>query len=424
MVNDDVKYSGKVRKCRISRNKKRYWKKGTQIQDTEDFLCEVQADAVKDVKNQSDDNLFTVEREPDHNNFKLTRRQMAALMKRLKKKELVTKEDNVPKRQVRKMLLETPRKQVADKASFPQNTAFQTRELYDLWGKDDQHSQKEVSASEEYYFLTTKKKLPQEPKTLKHITSILQHVEIAPAGASYNPPVSKYLDYVTEAAEEEKRKIKESEKLERELALLKEKYATREEIELELRTTLDGSGDNSDEILEDANEMELNDSGEKELKIKQKKRKTRKARYLERMERKRKEIESITGFQKEQMHLIYSTRKLNKEISKEIQKREELAKKRKVHKLIKKFAGTQRLGRGKFEPCEKSVLLTEELPGSLRELKPQGNVLAERLKSLQKRNMLPIPGEKRQRRKLKNRLRIKEREDRKHQEVKLGTRLI
>ncbi|EJW89084.1 hypothetical protein WUBG_00006 [Wuchereria bancrofti] len=261
MVNGDVKHSGKMRNCRISRNKKRYWKKGTQIQDAEGFLCEVQADAVKGVKNQSDDNLFTVEREPDHNNLKLTRRQMAALMKRLKKKEPVTKEDNVSKRQVRKMLLEKPRKQVTAKASFSENTAFQTRRLYDLWGRDDQHSQKEVSVAEEYYFLTTKKKLPQEPKTLKHITSILQHVEVAPAGASYNPPVSKYLDYVTEAAEEEKRKIKESEKLERELSLLKEKYATREEIELELRTTLDDSGDNSDEILEDANEMELNDSG-------------------------------------------------------------------------------------------------------------------------------------------------------------------
>lgn len=38
---------------------------------------------------------------------------------------------------------------------------------------------------------------------------------------------------------------------------------------------------------------------------------------------------------------------------------------------MKKFASTQRLGRGKFEPYEQSVLLTEELPGSLRELKPQ-----------------------------------------------------
>lgn len=47
MMNDDLKPSGKIRKCRISRNKKRYWKKGTQIQDAEDFLCEVQVDAVK-----------------------------------------------------------------------------------------------------------------------------------------------------------------------------------------------------------------------------------------------------------------------------------------------------------------------------------------------------------------------------------------
>lgn len=38
---------------------------------------------------------------------------------------------------------------------------------------------------------------------------------------------------------------------------------------------------------------------------------------------------------------------------------------------MKKFAGTQRLGRGKFEPYERPVLLTEELVGSLRELKPQ-----------------------------------------------------
>ncbi|EJD76498.1 hypothetical protein LOAG_16570 [Loa loa] len=414
MMDDNVKISGKVRRCRISRNKKRYWKKGTQIQDAEDFLCKVQVDAVKDAEKQSEDNLFTVDR-------KLTRRQMAALMKRLKKKEPMEKEENVSKRQLRKMLLEKSRKQVTAKASFPESTAIKPRKPYDLWGEDNQHSEKEVSVVEKYHLLTTKKKLPQEPKTLKHITSILQHVEVAPAGASYNPPVSKYLDYVTEVAEEEKRKIKESEKLERELALLKQKYATQEEIELELKAGLDGSDDSNNEIPEDVNEIEQNNSGEKKPSIK---RKTRKTRHLEHMERKRKEIENMSAFQKEQMHFLYSARKLNKKISKEIQEREEFAKKRKERKLIKRFAGIQRLGRGKFEPCEKPVLLTEELPGSLRELKPQGSILTERLKSLQKRNMLSIPGEKRHRRKLKNRLRIKEREDRKHQEVKLGTRLI
>lgn len=37
----------------------------------------------------------------------------------------------------------------------------------------------------------------------------------------------------------------------------------------------------------------------------------------------------------------------------------------------KRLLGTQRLGRGKFTPEERPFLLSEELPGSLRQLKPQ-----------------------------------------------------
>lgn len=47
MVNDDANPSTKVRRCRISRNKKRYWKKSAKIQDVEDFFCDVSVDAVK-----------------------------------------------------------------------------------------------------------------------------------------------------------------------------------------------------------------------------------------------------------------------------------------------------------------------------------------------------------------------------------------
>uniref|UniRef100_A0A915PYA6 Ribosome biogenesis protein NOP53 n=1 Tax=Setaria digitata TaxID=48799 RepID=A0A915PYA6_9BILA len=283
-----------------------------------------------------------------------------------------------------------------------------------------QCSLKETSTAEEYCLLGTKNKLPQAPKTIKHITSILPHVEVAPAGASYNPSISKYLDYVTEIAEEEKRKIKK-ENLEHQFVLPKEKCVTQEEIEMELTA---GLNDESYQVLGNESEKGLNDDEEKKPVMKPRmKRKTWKTRCMQRLERKRKQNKKVSEFQKEQMHLVYSTRKLSKEISKEMRKREELAKKRKEQKLIKRFAGTQRLGRGRFQPCEKSVLLAEELSGSLRELKPQGSILMERLNSLQKRNMLSIPGKKRQG-KMKNRLLFKEREDRKHQEVKLGTRLI
>ncbi|KAM3717494.1 Ribosome biogenesis protein [Dirofilaria immitis] len=421
MIKADANLSDKVQRCRISRNKKRYWRKGVEIQDAEDFLSKFTIGDNENVSSwkQNDGSLFTVDGKPNHNNIKLTRRQMAALMKRFKKIEPMDEEKNISKQKLKNTGIS--RKQVIAKASFSVSTANRDRKPYDLWDIGDQHSQKKGSTVEEHYLLATKKKLPCRPKTLKHVTSILQHVEIAPVGASYNPPVSKYLKYITEAAEEEEKKIKENERLKHRFALLEANYATQKEIELELTAGLNESDDEDSKILEDKSEIGQNDSREKRPTIKQK---TKKNRCLEHVERKRKEIENISTFQKEQMHLIYSTRKLNKEISEEIQKQEELAERRKKHKLMKKFAGTQRLGRGKFEPCEKSVLLTEELPCSLRELKPQGNILTERLKSLQKRNMLSIPGEKRRRRKLKNRLRIKEREDRKHQEVKLGTHLI
>lgn len=55
MMNGNVKPSGKIQKCRISRNKKRYWKKGARIQDVEDFLCEVQADAAESMSEISSD---------------------------------------------------------------------------------------------------------------------------------------------------------------------------------------------------------------------------------------------------------------------------------------------------------------------------------------------------------------------------------
>jgi nucleolar protein 53 len=42
----------------------------------------------------------------------------------------------------------------------------------------------------------------------------------------------------------------------------------------------------------------------------------------------------------------------------------------------------------KFEPQELEIKLSGELTGNLRSLKPEGNVLLDRYKSLQKRNII------------------------------------
>uniref|UniRef100_A0A915PVF2 Ribosome biogenesis protein NOP53 n=1 Tax=Setaria digitata TaxID=48799 RepID=A0A915PVF2_9BILA len=138
MTESNVNPSGRLRKCRISRGKKRYWKKGAKVHDVEDFLHEVQVDSVEGVssRKQTNDSLFTVDRKPDPNNAKLTRRQMAALMKRLKKTEPVNEKESVSKRELRKILLKKPKKEGSSKANFSGSATTEARKTYDLWGAD------------------------------------------------------------------------------------------------------------------------------------------------------------------------------------------------------------------------------------------------------------------------------------------------
>lgn len=51
--------------------------------------------------------------------------------------------------------------------------------------------------------------------------------------------------------------------------------------------------------------------------------------------------------------------------------------------------GVQRLGRHKIKDQNVDVKLTEELVGTLRELKPEGSLIRDRFINFQKRNILP-----------------------------------
>ncbi|NXV88332.1 NOP53 protein, partial [Calonectris borealis] len=78
-----------------------------------------------------------------------------------------------------------------------------------------------------------------------------------------------------------------------------------------------------------------------------------------------------------------------------------------------KDALPRRLGRLKYEDPSMEVQLSEELAESLRTLKPEGSVLRDRFKSLQKRNLI----EPRERAKFKRRYRLKYVEKRAFREV-------
>lgn len=81
----------------------------------------------------------------------------------------------------------------------------------------------------------------------------------------------------------------------------------------------------------------------------------------------------------------------------QIVKKEEVIKKRKEVKAVKleeKKVQPRRLARKKFEEEDIPVEDNPEALGNLRKIQPQGSILVDRFKSMQKRNIL-VPGTKR-----------------------------
>lgn len=76
------------------------------------------------------------------------------------------------------------------------------------------------------------------------------------------------------------------------------------------------------------------------------------------------------------------------EVKEEAEELNELKKRRKQKAELKKFE-TKRLGQHKFEEPDLDVNMPEDLAGNLRNVKPESNLLTDRFKLLQKRNILP-----------------------------------
>lgn len=81
-----------------------------------------------------------------------------------------------------------------------------------------------------------------------------------------------------------------------------------------------------------------------------------------------------------------------KSIKKEIIEKEEELKqakeKRDQQKIHHNLYEPKLLSRHKYEEAELELKLSDELTGDLRNLKPEGNVLYDRYKSMQKRNII------------------------------------
>merc|ERR1719489_525778 len=168
---------------------------------------------------------------------------------------------------------------------------------------------------------------------------------------------------------------------------------------LELELNQDDEDDNNEEDDEgkaEAGEEESDtENGEKVLKpITRKQKRDRRGRMFEEQKEKRMKESKIREME------VMRVKSLQKELSKEDQKTQENQERREKQR-VEKMSGPIQLSNYKYEPQELELKLSDELTGNLRNLSPEGSLLEDRFKSMQRRNMIEVRVKQKTVRKLK-----------------------
>ncbi|CAK6974982.1 ribosome biogenesis protein NOP53 [Scomber scombrus] len=426
------------RRKRVNKNKKKNWNKHIDVNDVEDFLEDVRHQERTTgglLSEKPDDSLFFLdvgqpqraepkEEEPVEGKRKKRRGPLridlilqhdslvpppkdvlsyqqpnAKKLRRIAQKaEQLAAKGVVPRRQKR-LLNRQPVNRTTKKAVTEANNN-PDREYYDIWGQEP----KEVGDA--WFLQQTGKKRVKRPEKLNEKPSVLPAVEVIAPGGSYNPDFFSHQALLQEAHEVEVKKQKAEDKIERQLAVNREDTATEETIYQE---QVEGLVEEDDE--EEAapiEEEEIASVGAITVAEKKTERQRRKER-AEKLKWQRRQANRLYNNQRQQLFQLRS-------IKASIKQQEQTTKDNQKERLAKKEAEKaqpRRLGKLKFQAQDLEVKLSDELAGSLRQLKPEGSILKDRFKSLQKRNLI----EPRERAKFKRRHKVKYVEKRAFREI-------
>jgi len=230
---------------------------------------------------------------------------------------------------------------------------------------------------------------------MKRSASQFPAVPVPHPGASYNPDLRQYLGHLGNAHQIEENKIKQEQKLARELDA---KFPDQEEAKklesnwlVEMSVGLHQKPEEEKE--EDPEAEEGGEGGDKrQQQEKHAKRKTKKQKRKAKEQRAIRQKIGKKKTAKQRANEFDMVKTIGKEISaREQELAEKLAKKELLRKKREKAGITRRLGQNKYEAMDVEVKLSNELVGDLRSLAPEGNLLEDRYDNLKRRNMV-APG--------------------------------
>ncbi|XP_076757385.1 ribosome biogenesis protein NOP53 [Xylocopa sonorina] len=240
------------------------------------------------------------------------------------------------------------------------------------------------------HFGVKKKRIPT---SLHKKPSILPAVEAPHPGTSYNPSYEDHQKLLHEIAQKEMELIKEEKHLARVTTKMFKKVSAEEkedDIIRELSEGLKPKGkrDTNQDKDRDQNEDEDDDPTVKSINPPVRNlKKTRVQRRKQREQRDLQHKKKQEKVEKKKISDIYKLKQLDKQIATKERKESMLRRKRLKNKALKAME-TKTLSKVKFEPLQPDFKLANELTGNLRNAEPTGNLLKDRFKSLQQRNIV------------------------------------
>ncbi|XP_055752145.1 ribosome biogenesis protein NOP53-like [Salvelinus fontinalis] len=421
------------RRKRVNKNKKKNWNKHSDIQDVEEFLDDVRLQERATgglVSEKPDDTLFFVdigeqkkgvqpevqERKkgkksnsrplridlilqhdslvPPPKDVLAHQQPNAKKLRRIAENaEKLAAMGVLPRRQ--KRLLSRRPATKTSKAKTAANN-FPDRPYYDLWGGEAEET------ADPYYLEQTGKSRVKRPEKLNAKPSILPAVEVIAPGGSYNPDFFSHQALLLEAHEVEVKREKAELRIERQLAVKQEDTATEETV---FQEQVEGLVEEEEDEEEEEEDVSIRGGLQQE-------KKTEKERKRERADKIKTQQKQAARAFTDKKQQLFQLRSIQATLKRREQRTRDRVAQRKANQEAEKSM-PRRLGRLKFQAQDLEIQLSDEIPGSLRTLKPEGSVLKDRFKSMQKRNMI----EPRERAKFKRRHKVKYVEKRAFKEI-------
>ncbi|XP_069765618.1 ribosome biogenesis protein NOP53 isoform X2 [Narcine bancroftii] len=395
------------RRKRLNKNKKKSWSKHSDVRVVEEFLEDVrfQERAVGGpISEKTDDSLYFVDTGDEkkdliHNKGKLKPLWVDLVLqsdskvpvpknilayqipngRKLRKKAEQEKRLGIVSRKDR--LLYARLKRPA-RITKPSANSDPSRDFYNLWSNTNPLD-KEIEGKEEWFLEQTKRKRQKRPDNPTQKPSQVAAIEVIAPGGSYNPTFESHQALLLTAHEVEVKRLRAEEKIHRQLSF--PPLAELPTEETALQELCQG-------LLEDSEgEEEPSDDPETEggcvwhatRSEKKTERDRRKEKFLKEQELKLQEQKRARRM-KQQLFRLRSIKGEVRQLELKLAERRTRRAERRQAEANK----PRRLGRLKYEEPDLEVKLSNELAGSLRALKPEGSILADRFKSFQKRNLI------------------------------------